>query len=107
MFSRVSINLDSFLIPSSFWGFFSCISRLGQAKLTNEELQEQYRIAQDTTISAEEKAQIIEKALKKEEARILEIEKELTRLRDKQVRCVGVETLSGKFKSLFFEILFY
>ena len=43
------------------------------------------KLAQSTKMTAEERAQLIEAALKKEEARIAEIERELGRLRDVQV----------------------
>ena len=45
----------------------------------------QLKITMNTAMTAEEKAQQLEKALKKEEVKIVEIEKELQRLRDHQV----------------------
>lgn len=60
--------------------------KLIQAKETNEELQQQYKLAQNTKLTSEERAQLMEAALKKEDARIHQIEKELTKLRETQFK---------------------
>lgn len=53
---------------------------------TKVELQEQLQLAQNSKLSAEERAQILEEALKKEERHITEVERELSRLREFQVK---------------------
>ena len=60
-------------------------SRLQKAQQTRENLYEQLKIAADTKLSAEDRAYRLEEVLKNEETRIHEVEKELHRLREKQV----------------------
>ena len=58
------------------------------------------KMAADTTLSAEDRAYRLEEVLKDEETRIHEVEKELNRLREKQVcgfrYCFFNEVLSNK-----------
>lgn len=46
---------------------------------------EQLQLAEDSKLTAEERSIQLEKALKKEELRIVEVEKELSKLREIQV----------------------
>jgi len=60
--------------------------KLEQIIETRSELLEQYKLAENVTLSADQKTVLLENALKKEENVIIEIEKELTRLRDIQFK---------------------
>ena len=51
-----------------------------------DELRRQLKIVTDETLTAEEKAQRMDTLLKEEEARIYDVEKQLGRLRETQVR---------------------
>ena len=61
------------------------LNRLERAQKTRENLYEQLKAVADSTLSAEDRAYRLEEVLKKEEDRIHEVEKELNRLREKQV----------------------
>ena len=56
-------------------------------------MYEQLKIVADTTLSAEDRAYRLEEVLKKEEDRIHEVEKELNRLREKQVNDLTMWTI--------------
>lgn len=59
--------------------------RLSRATEVKEDLIEQLQLADNSKMSAEEKSDQLEKTLKREELRIAEVEKELSKLREIQV----------------------
>lgn len=60
--------------------------RLGRVQKERDDLREQLKIVTDETLTAEEKAQQMDMLLKEEEARIYDVEKQLARLRETQVK---------------------
>ena len=66
------------------WVLLLCF-RLSQATEVKEDLIEQLELADNSKMSAEERSEQLEKTLKKEELRINEVEKELSKLRESQV----------------------
>lgn len=60
--------------------------RLDRVQRERDDLQEQLKIVTDETLTAEEKAQRMDMLLKEEEARIYDVEKQLARLRETQVK---------------------
>ena len=62
--------------------------RLQRVQRERDDLHQQLKIVTDETLTAEEKAQRMDMLLKEEEARIYDVEKQLSRLRETQVGCV-------------------
>ena len=60
--------------------------RLERVQRERDDLREQLKIVTDETLTAEEKAQRMDMLLKEEEARIYDVEKQLARLRETQVK---------------------
>lgn len=60
--------------------------RLQRVQNERDDLRQQLKIVTDETLTAEEKAQRMDMLLKEEEARIYDVEKQLGRLRETQVR---------------------
>lgn len=60
--------------------------RLERVQNERDDLRQQLKIVTDETLTAEEKAQRMDMLLKEEEARIYDVEKQLGRLRETQVR---------------------
>lgn len=64
----------------------SLFIRLERVQRERDDLREQLKIVTDETLTAEEKAQRMDMLLKEEEARIYDVEKQLARLREIQVK---------------------
>ncbi|KAJ7376952.1 Coiled-coil domain-containing protein 39, partial [Desmophyllum pertusum] len=60
--------------------------RLERVQRERDDLRHQLKIVTDDTMTAEEKAQLMDTLLKEEEARIYDVEKQLARLRETQFR---------------------
>ena len=60
--------------------------RLERVQKERDDLRQQLKTVTDETLTAEEKAQRMDMLLKEEEARIYDVEKQLGRLRETQVR---------------------
>ena len=60
--------------------------RLERAQADRADLQEELKVVSDKSLSAEERAQRMDALLKDEESRIYEVEKQLERLRETQVK---------------------
>ena len=89
-FFTPSLNIVlNFMLVSSF-------IRLERIQKERDELHQQLKIVTDETLTAEEKAQRMDMLLKEEEARIYDVEKQLSRLRETQV---GIVFLSDNFFS--------
>lgn len=73
---------DIFLVKKNIILFI----RLGRVQKERDDLREQLKIVTDETLTAEEKAQQMDMLLKEEEARIYDVEKQLARLRETQVK---------------------
>ena len=59
--------------------------RLSRAVAVKEDLIEQLDMAENSKLTAEQRAEQLEMALKREEQRIIEVERELAKLREVQV----------------------
>ena len=66
----------------------SSFIRLERVQKERDDLHQQLKIVTDETLTAEEKAQRMDMLLKEEEARIYDVEKQLSRLRETQVGIV-------------------
>ena len=95
-------------IPSSFFtpslivfNFMLVLSfiRLERVQRDRDDLHQQLKIVTDETLTAEEKAQMMDMLLKEEEARIYDVEKQLSRLRETQVSIVFLSVNSFSLQS--------
>ena len=95
-------------IPSSFFtpslivfNFMLVLSfiRLDRVQRERDDLHQQLKIVTDETLTAEEKAQMMDMLLKEEEARIYDVEKQLSRLRETQVGIVFLSVNSFSLQS--------
>ena len=93
---------SSFFAPSLSFYLISLVSsfiRLERVQKERDDLHQQLKIVTDETLTAEEKAQRMDMLLKEEEARIYDVEKQLSRLRETQVGIVFLSVNSFSLQS--------
>ena len=93
---------SSFFTPSLIvFNFMLVLSfiRLERVQRERDDLHQQLKIVTDETLTAEEKAQRMDMLLKEEEARIYDVEKQLSRLRETQVGIVFLSVNSFSLQS--------
>ena len=93
---------SSFFTPSLIVFNFMLVSsfvRLERVQNERDDLHQQLKIVTDETLTAEEKAQRMDMLLKEEEARIYDVEKQLSRLRETQVGIVFLSVNSFSLQS--------
>ena len=93
---------SSFFTPSLIvFNFMLVLSfiRLERVQRERDDLHQQLKIVTNETLTAEEKAQRMDMLLKEEEARIYDVEKQLSRLRETQVGIVFLSVNSFSLQS--------